>query len=59
MGSFDDFNAMADIAKKYNMWFHIDGCWGGSLCFSETLKEKLFKGMERSDSMSINPHKGS
>lgn len=24
MGSFDDFNSVADICIKYNLWMHVD-----------------------------------
>ncbi len=24
-GAFDDLNALADLAEKENMWFHVDG----------------------------------
>src|SRR4030042_4243542 len=27
-GAFDDFNALANIAQKEKMWFHIDGAFG-------------------------------
>lgn len=23
-GSFDDFNAIADVCKRYNLWMHVD-----------------------------------
>jgi glutamate/tyrosine decarboxylase-like PLP-dependent enzyme len=57
MGGVDDFNAIADLAEKYDMWFHIDGCWGGFLVWCEEGR-KIFKGCERATSISINPHKG-
>lgn len=55
-GSFDDFNAIADIAKAHGLWFHIDGSWGGNIVFSETYRHKL-AGAERADSLTVNPHK--
>lgn len=57
-GAFDDFAAITEIAKKYNMWHHVDGCWGGFLIFSERCKNTIWKGIETVDSVSINPHKG-
>jgi glutamate/tyrosine decarboxylase-like PLP-dependent enzyme len=57
MGSFDDQNAMNFICKKYGLWHHIDGCWGGFLAFSDKHKH-LFSGIENADSVTFNPHKG-
>ncbi|KAJ6019022.1 hypothetical protein N7499_009824 [Penicillium canescens] len=56
LGSFDPFNEIAAICQKYNMWFHIDGSWGGSFVFSERQKHKL-TGAEKANSIAINPHK--
>ena len=56
LGAFDPFDAMADIAQKYNIWFHVDGSWGGSIILSSKYKH-LFTGLERADSFSWNPHK--
>lgn len=55
-GTFDDFNAIADIAEKYGLWFHIDGSWGGNIAFSEKYRYKL-SGSERANSITVNPHK--
>lgn len=57
MGSFDDNNAIADVCKKYDMWHHVDACWGGFLIFGSEDKG-LFDGIDRVHSLSINPHKG-
>jgi glutamate/tyrosine decarboxylase-like PLP-dependent enzyme len=57
MGSFDDHHAINAIARKYNMWHHVDACWGGFLVFSEKNRH-LFDGSEKADSISTNPHKG-
>lgn len=56
MGSFDPFDEVAAICKKYRLWFHIDGSWGGSFVFSKQQKQKL-AGAEKADSIAINPHK--
>ncbi len=52
----DDFPALSEIAKKYNLWFHIDACHGASLCFSDALRSKV-KGIELADSVTLDPHK--
>lgn len=56
MGSFDPFNEIAAICQKYNLWFHIDGSWGGSFIFSHKQRRKL-AGSEKANSIAINPHK--
>ncbi|KAJ5266494.1 hypothetical protein N7478_009302 [Penicillium angulare] len=56
MGSFDPFNEIATICQRYNLWFHIDGSWGGSFVFSPRQKHKL-AGSEKANSIAINPHK--
>lgn len=56
LGAFDDFNKVADVCEKYNIWFHVDACLGGSAIFSRKHKA-LLNGVERSQSMSWNPHK--
>ncbi|KAL1964075.1 hypothetical protein VTN77DRAFT_7493 [Rasamsonia byssochlamydoides] len=56
LGSFDPFNKIAEICKKYNLWFHVDASWGGSFAFSKRQKHKL-SGAEKANSIAINPHK--
>lgn len=55
-GTIDPLDEIADIAKNYKMWFHVDAAYGGF--FIITSKKDLFKGIERADSMIIDPHKG-
>lgn len=56
LGSFDPFNEVAAVCKRHNLWFHIDGSWGGSFVFSARQKSKL-SGAEKANSIAINPHK--
>ena len=55
-GAIDDLNTLADIATKYNMWFHVDGAYGGLLGSLPSLKEK-YSGIERADSLAVDFHK--
>jgi glutamate/tyrosine decarboxylase-like PLP-dependent enzyme len=55
-GTFDDLNALADLAEKENMWFHVDGAFGAWVKISETHRH-LADGMERADSLAIDLHK--
>ncbi len=55
-GAFDDLNALADLAKKENMWFHVDGAFGAWVKISKT-HTHLADGMERADSLAVDLHK--
>jgi aromatic-L-amino-acid decarboxylase len=56
-GAVDPLDAMADIAEQYNMWYHIDAAYGGFFIMVDALKP-LFKGIERAQSLVVDPHKG-
>ncbi|NJO90906.1 MAG: glutamate decarboxylase [Chloroflexia bacterium] len=56
LGAFDPFEEIAVIAKKFGVWMHVDGSFGGSVILSKRYKH-LFKGIEKSDSFTWNPHK--
>jgi glutamate decarboxylase len=56
LGSFDPFAEIGAICRKHKLWFHIDGSWGGSFIFSQSLRAKL-SGADQADSIAINPHK--
>lgn len=55
-GAIDDLDALADIAQKYEMWYHIDGAYGGLVASIPNLKVH-YKGLERADSVAIDFHK--
>lgn len=55
-GAIDDLNALADIAQKYEMWFHIDGAYGGLASSLPSLKAK-YAGLERANSVALDFHK--
>lgn len=63
-GAIDPLDEIADLCEYHKIWFHVDAAYGGFfvLCGLNThegrpLKE-AFKGMDRSDSLAIDPHKG-
>ncbi|MBV1923453.1 MAG: PLP-dependent decarboxylase, partial [Flavobacteriaceae bacterium] len=56
LGSFDPIDEISKIAKKYNLWLHIDGAYCGSVIFSNKYKH-LLKGIENADSFNFNAHK--
>ena len=57
IGAIDPLIEIGKIASKNNLWYHIDAAYGGFFILSETGKKKL-KGMNLSDSLVIDPHKG-
>lgn len=56
-GAMDPLNAVADVAEAHDLWFHVDAAYGGFFILLDDLKP-LFAGIERSDSVAIDPHKG-
>lgn len=56
MGAFDPLEQLVPISKKYSLWLHADGSWGGSAIMSPKYRH-LFAGLENCDSFSWNPHK--
>ncbi|MEO1654003.1 MAG: aminotransferase class I/II-fold pyridoxal phosphate-dependent enzyme [Bacteroidota bacterium] len=55
-GAIDDLEGLAVLAQKYNMWFHIDGAYGG-LCRALASQKDKYKGMEKADSIALDFHK--
>ncbi len=56
-GAIDPLEELADIAEKEQLWFHVDAAYGGFFLLVESLRQK-FRGIERSHSVTIDPHKG-
>ncbi|WP_299010491.1 aspartate aminotransferase family protein [uncultured Tenacibaculum sp.] len=55
-GTVDPLNDIADICEEENLWFHIDGAYGGAAILSEK-GAKALRGIERADSLTVDPHK--
>ena len=56
LGAFDPLPPIAEITKKYGLWLHVDGAWGGPVLFSEKHKH-LLVGSELADSFTWDAHK--
>lgn len=55
-GAVDPLNELADLCSREDLWLHVDGAYGAAACLSERGK-KLLAGIERADSLSLDPHK--
>lgn len=56
LGAFDHIESISKVCKTYNLWLHLDGAYCGGVIFSNRYKH-LVKGIELTDSFSINAHK--
>jgi len=55
-GAVDNLNVVADICERHHLWYHVDAAYGGPAAGVEKVAH-LFKGIERADSVVVNPHK--
>lgn len=55
-GAIDNLSEIALIARKYGLWFHVDGSYGAAVIFSDQQKH-LLRGIEHADSVAMDPHK--
>ncbi|HSJ24954.1 MAG TPA: aspartate aminotransferase family protein [Longimicrobiales bacterium] len=55
-GAVDPLNEIADLCHERGVWFHVDGAYGG---FAAAVPDSGadFSGMERADSVAVDPHK--
>ncbi len=56
-GAIDPLADIAELADAEGMWFHVDGAYGGFFQMTERGRER-FRGIERADSVTLDPHKG-
>lgn len=56
-GTVDPLADIADLAAKHGLWCHVDAAYGGFFQLTERGK-LLFEGIERADSIVVDPHKG-
>ena len=56
-GAIDPLMDIADVAAEENLWMHVDGAYGGFFQLTDRGRER-FRGIERADSVTLDPHKG-
>jgi aromatic-L-amino-acid decarboxylase len=55
-GAIDPLEALADVAAAEGLWFHVDGAYGAFGVLDPAIAAR-FHGMERADSLTLDPHK--
>jgi glutamate/tyrosine decarboxylase-like PLP-dependent enzyme len=55
-GAIDDLEAVADLCEAVQVWMHVDAAYGGA-ALGAASRRALFAGIERSDSIIVDPHK--
>jgi glutamate/tyrosine decarboxylase-like PLP-dependent enzyme len=55
-GAIDPLDTIADLCAEQGLWFHVDGAYGGLGALAEQTSG-LYSGLERADSLAIDPHK--
>ena len=56
-GAIDPLAEIADVAAAEGLWMHADAAYGGFFQLTERGRER-FAGIERADSITLDPHKG-
>ncbi|MGD2217400.1 MAG: pyridoxal-dependent decarboxylase [Gemmatimonadales bacterium] len=57
VGAIDPLQAIGRIAEAEGLWYHIDAAYGGFFALVDECRPRL-AGMELSDSIVLDPHKG-
>lgn len=55
-GAIDDLQTCGDIARQFNLWFHVDGAFGAMIALSTKLRH-LIDGIALADSVAFDFHK--
>ena len=53
-GIVDDLEGLGSYAREHDLWFHIDGAYGGAAIFSESHRD-LLGGIRHADSFIVDP----
>ncbi|MGB5819201.1 MAG: aminotransferase class V-fold PLP-dependent enzyme [Saonia sp.] len=55
-GIIDELAGIAEVCSQEHIWFHVDAAYGGGALAAPSVRD-LFIGIERADSITIDPHK--
>ena len=55
-GSVDPLDSLADLCAERRLWLHVDAAYGWPMVLTEEGR-RLLKGIERADSITLDPHK--
>jgi glutamate/tyrosine decarboxylase-like PLP-dependent enzyme len=56
-GAVDPLDELAEVAEREGLWLHVDAAYGGVFLLLEDMRPR-FAGIERADSIVVDPHKG-
>lgn len=55
-GAIDPLDELADLCAAEGLWLHVDGAYGGVAAL-DPASRPLLRGIERADSVGVDPHK--
>src|SRR5437867_8564155 len=55
-GAVDPLTEVRKVADRFKLWMHVDGSYGALAILAKSARE-LFAGIERADSIALDPHK--
>jgi glutamate/tyrosine decarboxylase-like PLP-dependent enzyme len=55
-GIIDDLQGVSEVAREHDLWFHVDGAYGGAGLFAPSVRRR-YDGIEHADSFVVDPHK--
>lgn len=55
-GAVDPLSAIAELCREHDLWFHVDGAYGGFATVSADVPPDLH-GLSEADSVAVDPHK--
>src|SRR5216117_451138 len=55
-GAVDPLMGIREIADRFQLWMHVDGSYGAFAVLVKSAR-KLFAGIQRADSIALDPHK--
>jgi glutamate/tyrosine decarboxylase-like PLP-dependent enzyme len=56
-GAVDPVDAIAKVAKQYDLWLHVDAAYGGFFLLCDEGRQVL-RGLDKAHSVVLDPHKG-